>query len=203
MTDPELRQNAIRYLSESRPPAHLEEFLGGGTDGQVWKTSTPSAVKACWSERAYFNERDSYRRLAEFGVLDRIGDFWVSRLLGCDDHHLVVELDLMQRPPYILDFGKAQGAPAPTATEPPSGIGWRQRSPEPSPDIATTILIGPLWGAAPPLTPRGAARRPRPRGAGPRRGRRAARRCRRCRWPGAAPSARRSGCGTGRRRRRR
>jgi hypothetical protein len=72
----------------------------------VWRTSIDTAVKVFKHDRGYCNERDSYLRLAEFGVTERLGAFAVARMLGWNDRLMVVEMDMMHKPPYIIDFAK-------------------------------------------------------------------------------------------------
>ncbi len=95
-----------RYLSRLGGPVKLKRFLGEGTDGQVWESSRKTAIKALNREVGYANERDTYLRLAEWGMTEKIGDFWVPKMIGYDDSLLVVEMDMMQNPPYIIDFAK-------------------------------------------------------------------------------------------------
>jgi hypothetical protein len=83
-------------------------YLGGGTDGDVWKTSRDTAIKVLHREIGYYNEKDSYIRLTEFGYTREIAGFWVPQILDCDDRLMVVEMDLMHAPPYIIDFAKVK-----------------------------------------------------------------------------------------------
>jgi hypothetical protein len=105
MGDSELLERALAYLSSQRPDVKIEEFLGGGIDGKVWKTSASTAIKVFFHERGYWNERDSYLRLADWGVTERLEGFWIPKMVGYDDQLQVVE---MNQPPYILDFGKVR-----------------------------------------------------------------------------------------------
>ena len=86
----------------------LIRLLGEGTDGEVWATNEDTALKAFRYEFGYANERDTYLRLAEYGVTNQIAGFWIPRMLGYDDELKVIELDLMQKPPYIIDFAKVR-----------------------------------------------------------------------------------------------
>ena len=86
----------------------VKRYLGGGTDGDVWESSTNTAIKVLKSERGYFNERDSYLRLAEFGVTEKLGEFWVPRLIDYHDELLIVEMEMMLSPPYLIDFAKVR-----------------------------------------------------------------------------------------------
>jgi hypothetical protein len=106
--DPKLRQRVEQYLSLNRPVVKVKEFLGAGTDGAVWSTDDVTAIKTYLNENGYFNERDAYLRLAEFGVTQRIGDFWVPQMVGHNDELLIVEMDIMHSPPFIIDFAKVR-----------------------------------------------------------------------------------------------
>jgi hypothetical protein len=81
--------------------------IGNGTDGLVLDSYIDTAIKAFFREQAYRNERDSYLRLREFGVLDRIDNFNIPKLLSFDDALFIVEMDIV-KPPYIIDFGKVR-----------------------------------------------------------------------------------------------
>lgn len=96
------------YLSRCPPDVKLERFLGGGTDGDVWETNRESAIKVFKHDRGYYNERDTYLRLAEWGLTQQIDRFWVPRLLNYDDERRIVEMDMMHAPPYIIDFAKVR-----------------------------------------------------------------------------------------------
>jgi hypothetical protein len=97
-----------QYLSLQREAIKIKGALGEGTDGAVWATDSGSAIKAFWAERGYFNERDTYLRLAEWNVTKSLDGFWIPQMYGYNDELMVVEMDLMQRPPYIIDFAKVK-----------------------------------------------------------------------------------------------
>jgi len=59
-------------------------------------------------DRGYFNERDTYLRLQEWGVTNKLGQFWIPQLVGYCDELQVVEMDLMDDPPYVIDFAKVR-----------------------------------------------------------------------------------------------
>ena len=59
-------------------------------------------------ENGYFNERDTYLRLREWGITEKIDNFWIPSLVGYDDELMIIEMDMMQRPPYIIDFAKVR-----------------------------------------------------------------------------------------------
>ena len=96
------------YLSVSNSSVNLKEFLGEGTDGAVWATGWDTAIKAFTHEHGYENERDTYKRLLDFGVTDQLDGFWVATMHGYDDDLMIVEMDLMNDPPYIIDFAKVK-----------------------------------------------------------------------------------------------
>jgi hypothetical protein len=106
MINPDIRKRAEQY-AKSNDIILLEE-LGYGTDGAVWKSNRNTAVKALEREIGYFNERDAYRRLAEYGLTQQIDEFWVPRLVKCSDELWVIEMDFITRPPYIIDFAKVR-----------------------------------------------------------------------------------------------
>lgn len=81
---PNKRERAERYLSLIGTDVKLKEFLGEGTDGAVWATSRDSAVKVFDRKRGYENERDTYQRLAHFGITEKIGHFEGARKFGFD-----------------------------------------------------------------------------------------------------------------------
>jgi hypothetical protein len=97
-----------QYLSLRRSQVKIKAFLGQGTDGAVWSTTGGTAIKVYHSERGYYNERDSYARLAEYKVIEQLSGFWLPTMRDFDDQLLVVEMDLMQTPPYIIDFAKVR-----------------------------------------------------------------------------------------------
>lgn len=96
-----------RYLTLRGTDVKIN-YLGGGTDGDVWKTARDTAVKVFKYENGYYNERDSYSRLADFGVTEELCGFWVPKMLDYDDELRIVEMDLMHTPPYIIDFAKVR-----------------------------------------------------------------------------------------------
>ena len=108
MPTPDYFDRVRQYLSLHGHPVKIKEFLGEGTDGAVWSTDDASAIKVYHHERGYFNERDSYERLAHFGVTERLNEFWIPAMRGFDDELLVVEMDLMHQRPYIIDFAKVK-----------------------------------------------------------------------------------------------
>lgn len=95
-----------RYLSVRQGGVKLKEYLGGGTDGDVWKSDADTAVKAFHRKISYFNEKEVYERLAYWGITQQIDGFWIPEMLGYDDELMVIEMDLMPDPPYIIDFAK-------------------------------------------------------------------------------------------------
>jgi len=101
-------ERIARYLILQGRGAKLKNKLGEGTDGVVWATDCDSAVKALRNEISYHNERDTYLRLAEFGITEKICGFWVPKMTGWSDELQVIEMDIVQTPPYIIDFAKVR-----------------------------------------------------------------------------------------------
>jgi len=97
-----------RYLELSRGRLKIKRFLGGGTDGSVWESFQKTAIKVLSHERGYYNERDTYLRLQEWGLTPQIDGFWVPELVGYHDELMIVEMEMMQDPPYIIDFAKVR-----------------------------------------------------------------------------------------------
>ncbi len=65
-------------------------------------------IKAAKSLHAYWNERDTYLHLKQFGYIGKIGEFNVPQIRGFDDALWVVEMDYMLIAPYLIDFGKVR-----------------------------------------------------------------------------------------------
>ncbi|HUY91540.1 MAG TPA: hypothetical protein VMV10_22560 [Pirellulales bacterium] len=108
MKSQRLEDQVRRYLSLTGGDVNSTRFLGDGTDGAVWATKHDTAIKAFDYLHGYCNERDSYLRLAEYGVTQSIEGFSIPAMLNCNDKLMVVEMDFMQRPPYIIDFAKVR-----------------------------------------------------------------------------------------------
>lgn len=108
MDPAELESNAKAYAALWDLSLNLRTPLGEGTDGKVWKSSAGTAVKAVEREVGYYNERDRYQRLAEYGLTRKIDGFWVPRLVGYHDELRVIEMELVGDPPFIIDFAKVR-----------------------------------------------------------------------------------------------
>ncbi|MDX1961550.1 MAG: hypothetical protein SFX18_00265 [Pirellulales bacterium] len=104
---PSSHQKLQEYLLKFKYNTKLD-YLGGGTDGDVWQTERDTAIKLFHRQHGYLNERDTYLRLADFGIVEKIDHFWVPRMHHFDDQLWVVEMDVMQKPPYIIDFAKVK-----------------------------------------------------------------------------------------------
>jgi hypothetical protein len=104
----ELEKRIARYLSLHGDGAKIKNKLGEGTDGTVWATDRDTAIKAFKYDSGYVNERDTYQRLADHGVTEQIAGFWIPKMLGSDDELRVIEMDIVQKPPYIIDFAKVR-----------------------------------------------------------------------------------------------
>ena len=108
MSDPKLKARVSEYVNLRYGFVNLKRYLGGGTDGCVWETREGTAVKALARESGYYNERDTYLRLQEWGLTEKIDGFNVPKMVGYSDERWIVEMDMVQNPPYILDFAKVR-----------------------------------------------------------------------------------------------
>lgn len=97
-----------QYLSLVGRRVKLKRYLGDGTDGAVWETNRGTAIKVFETPVGYANERDTYLRLGEYGVTNKLNEFWIPQMRGYDDDLQIVEMDLMQSPPFIIDFAKVK-----------------------------------------------------------------------------------------------
>lgn len=104
----DLSDRCEQYLRLSADGAKIKALLGYGTDGAVWSSTRGSAIKVFERDRGYYNERDSYLRLAEYGFTDQIAGFAVPAMIHFDNDLMVVEMDIMQSPPFIIDFAKVR-----------------------------------------------------------------------------------------------
>lgn len=108
MMNPDLHARAQQYAELSKIALDWDRPLGHGTDGAVWKSTLDTAVKVLERERGYYNERDAYLRLREFGLTEQIDGFWVPQMIDCSDKLWTIEMDLITKSPYILDFAKVR-----------------------------------------------------------------------------------------------
>ena len=106
-----------RYLGLYGSGVKIKEYLGGGTDGDVWKTDHDTAVKIFHADRGYYNERDTYFRLADFGITDQIDGFWIPKMHASEHSLRAIEMDMMHNPPYIIDFAKVRLNSSPEFSE--------------------------------------------------------------------------------------
>ena len=113
----ELEARVRQYLTLDGNGVKLNRFLGEGTDGAVWATNRDTAVKVYLRERGYGNEWATYELLAKLGVTDSIDGFWVPQMQSFDDQLMVVEMDMMHDPPYIIDFAKVRLYSSPEFSE--------------------------------------------------------------------------------------
>jgi len=102
--DSELLRRAEAYAKSNGIRVLRKEKLGHGSDGAVWRTNRPSAVKALDSMAKYQNEVECYKRLAADKVQVICG-FHVPLMEAFDDELMVIEMSIVT-PPYLLDFGK-------------------------------------------------------------------------------------------------
>jgi hypothetical protein len=105
MRNPILEQRATDYAVARGINLNLKDSLGHGTDGAVWKSPRPSAIKALERRDNYQTELACYQRLREHSIRHLCG-FAVPELFDWDDRLLVIEMGIVT-PPYLLDFGKA------------------------------------------------------------------------------------------------
>jgi hypothetical protein len=108
MINPDLLTRAQQYAELSKITLDWESPLGHGTDGAVWRSNLDTAVKVLQRERGYYNERDAYLRLEEFGFTEQIAGFWIPKLVGYCDELWTIEMDFITKAPYILDFAKVR-----------------------------------------------------------------------------------------------
>lgn len=80
--------------------------LGFGMDGSVHATDRQSAVKVFERRESYQTERAVYLRLRRDRV-QSIQGHAVPQLLAFDDPRGAIEMTIV-KPPYLLDFAKAQ-----------------------------------------------------------------------------------------------
>lgn len=108
MSNSDQEDRGRKYAALSGITLDFASPLGGGTDGKVWKSNKGTAVKVLERMVAYYNERDSYLRLADYGLTEKIDQFWIPRLVGYDDALWIVEMDIVTNTPYIIDFAKVR-----------------------------------------------------------------------------------------------
>src|SRR4051812_34802759 len=108
MTDSDLEIRAKKYAKLSGIELDFARPLGGGTDGKVWKSNKNTAVKVLERLVGYYNERDSYLRLAQFGWTEKFEGFWLPQLLDYNDNLWTIEMEIVTQKPYLLDFAKVR-----------------------------------------------------------------------------------------------
>jgi hypothetical protein len=99
------QNNGCRIVRKAR--------LGGGTDGEVWRSTRPSAIKVVIGTKNYRDELESYQRLKSANIY-RLCGFAIPRLIGWDDSLKAIEMSIVE-PPYLLDFGKVYFDGPPTS----------------------------------------------------------------------------------------
>jgi hypothetical protein len=92
MSEKPLPDRLIRYATSRG--LKVTEYLGGGTDGSVWKTDQHRAIKLFAIERTYRTEVACYQRLAEHD-LQQICGLTVPRLCGQDDNLWIIEIEIV------------------------------------------------------------------------------------------------------------
>jgi hypothetical protein len=126
--DPSKKVRADEYVSLIASQVKIKRYLGGGTDGDVWESNRNTAIKVFGYETGYCNERDSYLRLQEYGVTEKIAGFWIPQIVCYDDALWIVEMDMMQKSPYIIDFAKVKLNSSPDFT--PEMLSYRDQEGE-------------------------------------------------------------------------
>ncbi|QNN22350.1 hypothetical protein HED60_08715 [Planctomycetales bacterium ZRK34] len=101
--------------------------LGSGLDGIVYSTGRPSAIKVFTRKDLYHKELCVYQRLKAHDVTSICGHA-VPTLISHSRKLLVIEMSTV-RPPFILDFAKAQLDIVTDYTEDAWNI-WRQQCAE-------------------------------------------------------------------------
>lgn len=103
--DNQMFERVAAYCKAREKRVHRQDSLGHGSDGAVWKTNEPSAVKAIYKRPTFATELECYRRLQAKNVR-KIAIFNIPYLEGFDEDLMVIEISFV-RPPFFLDFGKA------------------------------------------------------------------------------------------------
>ena len=80
-------------------------LLGGGKDGDVYRTNRPSAVKRHRVAEVYRRERDCYSRLGDI-ALTEVAGLNLPEMVDYDNDLLVIEMSIVT-PPFLLDFASA------------------------------------------------------------------------------------------------
>ena len=99
-----LLARAQTYVQSRRIALRTDATLGYGSDGTIWRSTRPSAVKVFEHNKSYQVEKGSYLRLQERGI-EVLTGLTVPSLIDFDDELGVVEMEIV-RPPFLLDFGK-------------------------------------------------------------------------------------------------
>ena len=128
MTTPELESRARQYAEKWN--LLIEERLGFGSDGTVWRTHEKTAIKVFEKREVYLHELAVYRRLHKHKIR-RIGTYSIPQLEQWDDDLMVIEMTVVERP-YVLDFGKV----------------WLDKAPDYSPEVMADFFVKQkdLWG---------------------------------------------------------
>jgi hypothetical protein len=105
LSNDDVFDNASEYAKRRHRNILRQDSPGFGTDGWIWKTSLPSAVKAFYRHSVFRTELACYQRLKSCGV-NQIHGLDVPILEGHDEELQVIETTFVKAP-YLLDFGKA------------------------------------------------------------------------------------------------
>jgi len=106
---PMLKSDAIKivsqYAGQKGVAINTEQELGGGTDGWVFESYRPSAVKILERKVNYNVELNCYQRFAQ-NRLNSIRGFRVPQLIDFNDQLQVVEMTIVTKP-FLIDFAKS------------------------------------------------------------------------------------------------
>lgn len=61
-----------------------------------------------------------------FGVTESLSGFWIPKMHRFDDELMVVEMDMMHQPPFIIDFAKVRLNSSPDFSEETAADNQRQ-----------------------------------------------------------------------------
>jgi hypothetical protein len=106
LSDDQLFERAVEYCKSRNIRILRQDCLGYGSDGTVWRSSLPTAVKVLHRPEVFAIELECYERLKRAGV-NKINGLNVPMLEGSSQALQVIEIQLV-KPPYLLDFGKAR-----------------------------------------------------------------------------------------------
>ncbi len=102
--DPTFLDRILKYSEQSGLTILLDQRIGHGSDGQIWRSSQESAIKVFHRSPNYEIEKACYQRL-QTRAISIINGFHVPCLYAFDDELCIIEMSIVS-PPFLLDFGK-------------------------------------------------------------------------------------------------